>query len=167
MEDETDVLQTEITLYICQLQENRLTQEESASAYSLIRASDELESIADYGFAIARYRLNMSDKGAAFSEEAARELAEFFSLVTVLYKTVDERIQRHAPQDLAELKRESERMRTEANKIRKRHRSRLEAGTCSASSGLFFSDMIVSLRKMRGHVINLAEALNKVEISDQ
>ncbi len=167
MENQTDILQTEITLYVCQLQENRLTQEESAKAYSLIRASDELESIADYGFAIARYRLNMSDKEASYSEEAAKELAEFYGLVTELYSQVETRIQEHSQQDLVELKRESERMRGEANKIRKRHRSRLEAGTCSASSGLFFSDMVVSLRKMRGHVMNLAEALNRVEISDQ
>ncbi|MCA9001647.1 MAG: Na/Pi cotransporter family protein [Planctomycetes bacterium] len=167
MENRTDVLQTEITLYVCQLQENRLTHEESASAYSLIRASDELESIADYGFAIARYRMNMYDRDSKFSEDAAKELAEFFGLVVGLFQEVEQHMQRHETQDLAELKRESERMRAEANKIRKRHRSRLESGACSPSSGLFFSDMIVSLRKMRGHVINLAEALNKVEISDQ
>ncbi len=162
----TDSIQAEITLFVCKVQENRLTAEQSAEAYSIIRAADELESIADYCQDIARYRANLEKKGGKFSEDAAMEFQSFFDRVSSFYAEVYEDMRDYRDPNLTRLNIESEALTEKANRIRSTHRGRLEGGICTPVSGMFFTDMIVALRKIRGHTVNLAEALCRIEVTD-
>lgn len=159
----TDSIQAEITLFLCKVQENRLTAEQSAEAYATIRAADELESIADYCEALAKYRDNLEKKRAVFSDEAKAELVSFFDSVRDFFEQVHTGMKQGGDINLGTLYATGEELRTKANLIRSGHRRRLEGGTCSPVAGMFFTDMIVALRKVRAHTVNLAEALAKVE----
>jgi len=42
--------------------------------------------------------------------------------------------------------------------VRDRHLERMRAGTCKAQPALSFSDIVVSMRRIKNHTVNLFEA---------
>lgn len=162
----TDSIQAEITMYVCKIQENRLTETQSAEAYSIIRAADELESIADYCEAIGRYRNNLDRKGERLSEEAQMEFQSFFDRICSFYNDVYEDMRDDVEINLSKIRIEGKSITEKANRIRSAHRRRLETGVSTPVSGMFFTDMVVALRKIRGHTINLAEAISRVDVTE-
>ncbi|MCB0416783.1 MAG: Na/Pi cotransporter family protein [Bdellovibrionales bacterium] len=161
----TDSIQTEITIYVCKLQEGTLTSEQSAKAYSIIRAADELESIADYCYALARYRNRLTEVQGQLSNEELSELTEYMRRVYSLFH----RVERNLGQDVWDMRdiySRSRKLSEEGNRIRSAHKKRMEVGGSTAISGMLFSDFVVSLRKIRGHVVNLAEALSATPIQE-
>ncbi len=166
LESITDSIQAELTLFLCKVQENRLNPKQASDCYAIIRAADELESIADYCQSLARYKRNLAKKEATFSEAAREELEEFFEDMRVFFESVHDEIKTQAEHDLRAIRNRVQSLKDQANHIRRTHRARLEAGSCSPVSGMFFTDMIVALRKIRSHIVNLAEARNKVDITD-
>lgn len=166
LEGVTDSIQAEITLFICKVQENRLSAQQSADCYAIMRAADELESIADYCEALSRYRWNLQKKEASFSDDAKNDLCGYFDRIVAFYDLVHDAIKARSEHDMRVLRAQVTSLKEEGNRIRRAHRQRIEAGSCSPTSGMFFSDMIVALRKVRSHVVNLAEARNKEEFTD-
>ena len=50
-------------------------------------------------------------------------------------------------------------LREQANAIRQRHEERLNQGKCLALTGMIYSDIVVALRKINGHILNVAESM--------
>ncbi len=163
----TDAIQAEITLFLCKVQENRLTADQSSEAYSIIRAADELESIADYCESIAKYRQNLDKKNAKFSELAMEELLTFFDQINAFFEQVHTGMAADAHVDIKAVYAEGKNIMSRANNIRSSHRKRLQDGSCGPVAGMFFNDMIVALRKVRAHTVNLGEALVRVEVGQE
>jgi hypothetical protein len=59
--------------------------------------------------------------------------------------------------DLLEM---GDRLRKRADAIREAHLERTRAGDCDALAGLTFSDMLVALRRIKNHSINMVDARN-------
>ena len=159
-EDVTDNIQAEITHFLIRTQEAKMTPETSNLASALIRAADELESIADYASATIRYRDRLEQKGLKLSTGAKSVLEDYSARVetrlTQLLKAFD------SGEDLAskeEMLKEDEELITDANKIRETHMKRLQEGKEDPSAGMVFSDLIVAYRKIRAHTTNFQEAL--------
>ena len=158
LEGVSDNIQKEITTFVCQLMEGTLTAEQSAAAYSLIRAADELESIADYAQSLCRYRKRLLRNEQGFSAAAWAELKSyqggiwnFYDKVSKLMETSDADIESSIISDAQKLNRQ-------ADGVRESHLKRLREGSCKALPGLTFSDMIVALRRIKNHTVNLFEA---------
>lgn len=160
LEDETDIIQHEITSFVVTLmQAGNASKEQSDRAYSYVRAADELESIADYADSLCGYMIRLEKHEAGFSDEAweaihgyHREIFTFFSLVCKAFK--DE--EATSTQQIYD---EASRLNDLADDIRKEHLKRMKKGTCGALSSLTFSDMAVALRRIKNHTVNLHEAL--------
>jgi phosphate:Na+ symporter len=65
--------------------------------------------------------------------------------------------QRH---DLLAIFKKSEELRVWADNMRDRHLDRVAKGEYEPLSALTYSDMVVALRKIRAHSMNIAEAVN-------
>jgi hypothetical protein len=50
--------------------------------------------------------------------------------------------------------------RDHADAIRSAHLERVQQGSCDALAGLTFSDMVVAMRRIKNHSINMVEAHN-------
>lgn len=166
LESITDSIQAEITLFLCKVQENRLSEVQSADCNALIRAADELESIADYCQSLARYQHNLEKKEATLSQAAHAELTDYVERTRVFYQSIHTDILAREQHDLRQIHIQVQSLKDAGNAIRRAHRGRVEDGTCSPIGGMFFGDMIVALRKIRSHIVNLAEARNKVDTTD-
>ncbi len=157
----SDRIQMEVTLFLTTVLQIGITPTQAARAYYLIRIADELESVADYCEALAKYRMRLAEKGQHLSESAREELAGLMSETERLFRQVVERVaQPGETVPVDDLFATGTRLRDEADRIRALHLERVQRGCCDALAGLTFSDMIVALRRIKNHSINVLEARN-------
>ena len=89
IEDETDVMQHEITTFTVSLmQAGGASKTQSDRAYSFVRAADELESIADYAANFCSYVKRLDKHELDFSEEAWKDILNFHQEVFSFFNQV-------------------------------------------------------------------------------
>lgn len=161
IEDETDVMQHEITTFVVTLmQAGTASNSQSDRAYSYVRAADELESIADYAASLCSYMKRLDKHELDFSPEAWSDLLNFHREVFAFFIMVCNDFNKN--EDLVnsrEIYDEAHRLNDLADAIRDNHLKRMKAGCCGALPSLTFSDMAVALRRIKNHTVNLHEAL--------
>ncbi len=161
LENETDDIQSEITTFtVTLMQAGSANATQSDLAYSYIRAADELESIADYAASLCSYMQRLDKYELDFSEDGWKDLTHyyhevfnFYTLVSKIFTGIE-----NSPTD--KVYEEAARLNDLADNIRKSHLDRMKEGSCGALPALTFSDMIVALRRIKNHSVNLHEALN-------
>lgn len=160
----TDNIQKEVTLFLVKVMERPLSSEQSRQTQALIKIVDEFESIADYLERIAQYRARFKNdpKSGASNEEYTQFMDEIWDFFQLCAKGVLK------PQfhDLGYINRRSEELRVWADDMRDKHLDRVSKGEYEAVSALTYSDMVVALRKVRAHAMNVAEAANGLRSKD-
>lgn len=157
----TDNIQKEVTLFLTTVLQMSVTHAQASRSYALIRIADEVESVADYCAALARYHSRLRQQNESLSPEARSQLIELLADTRALFVAIVERIEssdeKVASDDLLAW---GEKHREDADAIRDAHLKRVSAGTCDALAGLIFSDMVVALRRIKNHSINMLDARN-------
>jgi phosphate:Na+ symporter len=160
LEDETDVMQHEITSFTVNLMKaGNASKEQSNNAYSYIRAADELESIADYAASLCSYMKRLDKYELDFSKEGWKDLIRFHHEVFAFFTGVCKAFNNEDSSSTKQIYAEAERLNDHADAVRKEHLERMKDGSCGALPALTFSDMAVSLRRIKNHTVNLHEAL--------
>jgi phosphate:Na+ symporter len=159
----TDNIQKEITVFLVKLLENPMSSEESKEAYRIIRIADELESIGDYLEKLCIYSKKIELKDL-LDKEAGDDFFLFFNDVEEFYQNIAQQIVNNEEVDFSIIERRSEELKREANLIRQRHNERVGKGDYPALTALTYSDVIVSLRKIRSHTENFAQAYSTLSV---
>lgn len=153
----TDNMQTEVTVFMCQVMEKPLSDRQSFKCQAIIKIVDELESIADYLDRIVLYKARYGkDSLEGISTE---EYFEFMDKVWDFYQLCMQGYLSDDYRELNELHSMSEELRKVADGMRDKHLDRVSKGEYKAHSALTYSDMVVALRKIRAHSLNIAEAV--------
>lgn len=153
----TDNIQKEVTLFLCKVMERPMSGEQSRHSQALIKVADEFESIADYLERIVNYKARFKNdpvSGPTIEEydKFMEEVWGFFQICSLGIFNADK-----ANQD--EIFKKSEELRVWADDIRDRHLDRVSKGDYEPLSALTYSDMVVALRKIRAHALNVADAV--------
>jgi len=160
LEDETDVMQHEITTFVVTLMRSgNATNVQSDRAYGYVRAADELESIADYAASLCSYMKRLDKHELNFSQDAWDDLHKFHHEVFGLFTRVCKAFNDEDRSSTRQIYDEANRINDLADKIRKSHLVRMKDGSCEALPALTFSDMAVALRRIKNHTVNLHEAI--------
>jgi phosphate:Na+ symporter len=160
LEDETDIMQHEITSFVVKLmQAGNATNEQSDRAYGYVRAADELESIADYAASLCSYMKRLDKHELDFSTEGWKDLLNFHHEVFAFFNQVCKAFNNEDGSSTRAIYDEASRLNDLADKIRKAHLARMKDGSCGALPALTFSDMAVALRRIKNHAVNLHEAV--------
>ncbi|MBZ0137175.1 MAG: Na/Pi cotransporter family protein [Planctomycetes bacterium] len=163
LEHVTDNIQMEMTLFITEVMQLAMTAEGAKRGYSLIRLSDEFESIVDYCQSLTKYRQRMFRDNLKFTEAANKDLVDLMTMTNEFLRESSEYIIENLEAEMADegvraLIRKSDAIGDRADKVRDAHLLRVKEGQCDALSGLIFSDMIVALRRIKNHTVNLIDA---------
>lgn len=160
-ENITDNIQKEITIFLCYVMEKQLSRPQSLETQALIRIADEFESIADYLERIASYKTRFKEDrdldGPALKEykDYLEDVWKFFDLTTTgIYES--------KAHDLEMCKKKSDQLHTWANDIRDRHLDRVSKGEYKPLTALTYSDMVVAMRKIRAHALNVAQSVSSI-----
>ncbi len=163
-EEISDAVQTEITVFVCKIQTARLSSEEASLTYGIIRAADELESIVDYCAALVRHRDRLEktaiETKERFNKEMISELESYFIKIIKYFEEIKLKTNNEKGIDANEIERFDNRLTEDAIRIREEHRIRVSKGLTQPVPAMLFSDMIVSLRKIKSHTTNMAEVLS-------
>ncbi len=160
LEDETDVIQHEITTFtVTLMQAGNASNEQSDRAYGYIRAADELESIADYAASLCSYMKRLDKYELDYSEDGWDDLISFHREVFAFFTHVCKAFNNAETSNTREIYDEASRLNDLADRIRTAHLGRMKDGSCGALPALTFSDMAVALRRIKNHTVNLHEAL--------
>lgn len=160
LEDETDVMQHEITTFtVTLMQAGNASKEQSDRAYAYVRAADELESIADYAASLCSYMKRLDKYELDFSEDGWKDIQGFHHEVFALFTQVCKAFNNEDASSTRRIYDEANRLNDLADSIRTGHLDRMKQGSCAALPALTFSDMAVALRRIKNHTVNLHEAL--------
>ncbi|MDG5468529.1 Na/Pi cotransporter family protein [Deltaproteobacteria bacterium IMCC39524] len=160
LEDETDVMQHEITSFtVTLMQAGGASTAQSDRAYNYVRAADELESIADYAYSLCSYMKRLDKHELDFSEDGWKDLRAFHREVFAFFNLVSNAFKDEDVSSMRKIYDEANRLNDLADEVRKAHLVRMKEGSCGALPALTFSDMAVALRRIKNHTVNLHEAL--------
>ncbi|MCF6180066.1 MAG: hypothetical protein L3J63_11860, partial [Geopsychrobacter sp.] len=160
LEDETDIIQHEITTFtVTLMQAGNASNEQSDRAYAYVRAADELESIADYAASLCSYMKRLDKYELDFSTDGWKDIQNFHHEVFSFYGQVCKAFNNEDRSSTRKIYDEANRLNDLADQIRKGHLDRMKEGSCGALPALTFSDMAVALRRIKNHTVNLHEAL--------
>jgi phosphate:Na+ symporter len=156
----TDNIQKEVTIFLTTVLQMQVTRGQASRAYSMLRIADEIESVADYCQDLANYHLRLRERNEEFTPEARSDLKALLKGTFDLFRAAAERVTGDDESDLhiEDLMERGIQLGTEADAIREGHLERIKSGQCAALSGLTFSDMVVALRRIKNHSINMLEA---------
>jgi len=157
----TDNIQKEVTLFLCKVMERPMSSEQSLHSQTLIKVVDELESIADYLERIVSYKARF--KNDAKSGPSNDDYYEFMDEVWTFYQLCIDGLFNLRSFNIQETFKKSEELRIWADDIRDKHLDRVSKGDYEPLSALTYSDMVVALRKVRAHALNIAEALSMIK----
>ena len=157
IEKKTDKIQMEITVFLCEIMETRLTQNQSQEVFQLINIIDNLESIADYCDKIVEYRNRISQTGMKFNQDTLNELSIFLTQVLSFYKKATDPVFYNGIKDYSYFDKKTKELGFDADEIKKNHIERTKEGIYPPLMALAFSDLIVSIRRIKNHSLNIAE----------
>ena len=165
IEQDADVVQNQLIFYICKIMEQKLTVGQSFEAQGFSRIIDELESITDYLEKVAIYKNRLitdnHDSGLI-----RKEFVEFYDRVWDYYKLMLNSFEKQMIMDLSKFTGISEELKAISQEVREKYLEELsKSKSMSPSTVLVYSDMVISLRKIRGHIFNIAQTLCRINMS--
>lgn len=154
----TDNIQKEVTVFLCKVMEKPMSESQSLKSQGLIKIVDELESIADYFERVVNYKSRLDPKFTGASDD---EYNQFLDAIWTFYNDCLKGFAKGSldADSLDALIQKSEELRKWADDIRDKHLERIGKGEYDGLSALTYSDMVVALRKIRAHAMNIAEAI--------
>lgn len=157
-EKATDTAQHEVTVFLSRVLTGTLSAAQSDECRALIRAADEIESIADYCERLANYRRRMMREGVTLDPAGLRDLQSYLERTAAFLEDIVDRIRRQETGWLQTVATKGQYLAGDADALRDANLQRLAAQRYSPAAGIFFNDMLVAMRRIRNHAVNLAEA---------
>jgi Na+/phosphate symporter len=162
----TDNIHKEINQFTARLIENSLSVKQARSVSRLIKITDELEYIADYIDKLASYRTRYEQvrsehepdeqvvMGPSFQANH-EELIQFFMSVKSFYQDITEDLPQSTAMEGDIVIARAQRLKITAEKIREEHLKWTKDLKETPMGLMAYSDMIVCLRKIRGHSLKI------------
>jgi len=158
-EEELDRMQDEITSYITHLLAMDLPQEVISKGRRQLRMADEYESISDYLQRIAKFRLKLNKQGRAFDETHNNSLLDVLNMVEKQLSHVTISYQQEKTDIVSATVKSGNEIKNKVKTLSREHLEYLSAEKVDPYINVSYTATLNALRRVRDHVINLAEAL--------
>lgn len=152
----TDNIHQEINRFVGQLMVNTLTYKQSQSLQSIVKIVDELESIADFIDKLASYNTRYQQENGVSNGRG--DLMQLFADVKNFYFDICEDLPHRANIEQSSVTARAQGLKITAESIREIHLKKLSELKMEPVTLMTYSDMIVCLRKIRGHVFKIYNA---------
>lgn len=159
IEHATDDMQTEITLFLSKIMHLELDEEESRDVNAMIRICDELESICDYCLNIVKYRDRLFENHLPMRQETREILSGYMEQIKDFYARAKDWIGDEQCDSMRHFLERYDELNDDADKIRDRHLHMIKEQQYPPMFGLTFSDIMIALRRIKNHTLNIGEAI--------
>lgn len=158
-EDNLDIIQKDISTYLLEVLGTDISYDLTEVVHKNISFSDELESISDYITAISKLRLKFKNNDEILSEDKKTDILTLHDMVYEYYIFVKEAVKENNKDVVLEVDRKSRAITDHFKELRSRHLNRMSEHKISALVSTGYVDILNSYRKIKDHILNMAEDL--------
>jgi len=160
----SDNVEIEITNYLSQLSQHRMSEIGRYKVREMLKISGDLESVADCVFNLARSANKMNDKRIKFNEDATGKLDLMFSLVDDALEIMNKNLLMEETEIQMDTVYECEaKINNYRDHLKTTHFENLENNVYSYEAGILFNDIFCECERIGDYTINVSEALYKVK----
>jgi phosphate:Na+ symporter len=157
-----DELEAEIANYLTKVSEGELSIDGARKIRTLLKISDNIESLADCCFNLSSALLKKAKKNIEFIPEQRNDILEMFKLIDKAYDltltALDDILSDSL--DLTVINEIEEKIDCLRDKLKKRNTTNLDENKYSYQSSVIYMDIITLCETMGDHLININEALS-------
>lgn len=158
-EEILDSIQKEISTFLVNILSGNIPHNLVDETHIQIRIADEYESVSDYITSILKLYLKLQNAGITLSETKKSELLDLHEIVVAYFVMVDNAIVEGTPGILPKVRSEGNAITHSFRDKRSKHLERLSNTKMDPLLSVTYINMLNSYRKIRDHVLNIAEAL--------
>jgi phosphate:Na+ symporter len=158
-EEVLDVVQKEIATFLTRVLSNTIPHRVSMEAREQLRMADEYESVSDYIKTILELYLRLQKAGLNLSSKEKSEILELHDMVSSYFDLVNTaNLERHK-EIISKAKSQGDLITEQFYEFRNRHLARLSETQVEPLLSLIYGDMLNAYRRVRDHILNIAETL--------
>jgi len=158
-EEVLDIIQKEISTFLVNILSGDIPHHLVDEAHMQIRVADEYESVSDAITNILKQYLRLHNEGITFPKQKRKEILELHEMVASYFSMVDSAIAERKPQILPKVRAEGNAITHHFREIRNNHLHRISQTKTDPLLSVSYINMLTSYRRIRDHVLNIAEAL--------
>jgi len=163
-EDICDNVEVEIANYLTQVNQGKLSDLGRKRSRAMLELVDDLESIGDSNFNLARTINRMRTGKIQFSEEILKKLELMFDLVDESLMVMTENLDDNGDTvNISKAKEMEMEINNYRNQLKSEHLDNIKNGKYSYEAGIIFNDLFSECEKLADYAINVSEALNNVK----
>lgn len=160
----SDDVEVEIANYLAEVAQGKLSDFGRRRLRSMLKLVDDLESIGDSNFNLARTINRMYDNKIELPEEVIQKLEVMFTLVEEAMVEMKDNLEKDEKQVNATKARELEAsINSYRNQLKTEHLEYLRTNFYTYEVGIIFNDLFSECEKLADYVINVTEALCEVK----
>lgn len=160
-EELLDNVQREVTLFLSQLLSGTVPLDVADEGRRQLRIADELETVSDYITNILKMLLKLHHNHLTISEQGRNDLLNLHDLTSDYMNTICRHMQEiRAGKIITQVRAEGETITHKMKECRQRHLDRFMEGQIPPLSSMLFMDMLNAYRRIKDHLLNVAEAMD-------
>lgn len=163
-EELSDRMEIEIAKYLTKISSEGLSQESNQRITALLCIVDNLESIGDQNFQLAKQIEHKVEDNLELSPEMMENLKKMFSLVRSALEIMESNLAKsHQSIDITAATAMEEQINNFRDQLRTKHFDDINNNVYSYQVGIVYSGMYALLEKVADHIINVSEALTNTK----
>nr|WP_029451372.1 Na/Pi cotransporter family protein [Clostridium algidicarnis] len=155
-----NILEQEITTYLVKLSKTEVSDKQKGIIASTFHVVNDIERIGDHAENIADLTSEKIIKKLEYTDEALEELKQMYDYTIHSLQLAIESYENNDPNKVEELLNVEQRIDTLEREFRSSHIRRLNQGTCTATAGAVYLDIISNLERIGDHSTNIGENIN-------
>ena len=162
----SDRMEIEIANYLSQMSAAGVTPETSRRITGMLSIIDNLESIGDQNFQLAKQIENKNENNIEFTPEMNEHLNHMIDLVRSALNVMLKNLEKpYLTVDIAEALAAENAINEYRDKLRSKHLDDINSGKYTYQQGVAYSGMYALLEKLGDHIINISEALVNTKVT--
>lgn len=158
-EEDLDLMQKEISTFLVDILAMDLPHNQVIEAQYQLRIVDEYESISDYIANIMKLLLKLRDNSLKLNDVKKKEIIELHDHITEYFKLINNSIRSRSKPDSSYIYAEGKSITHHFRELRTKHLQRLSGKKVDPLMSVSYMNMLNSYRRIRDHVMNVAEAM--------
>jgi len=158
-EEVLDVMQHEVTDFVSHLLSGNIPTNIVDSGTEHLRIADELESVSDYFAIILKLNLKRIKTDLQFTDGGRNDLLKLHDMLDDYLTLVSDAVADRRPEVLSMANTNGEAITVFVKEARRRHLDLVGQESVKPRATLIFTDMLNAYRRVKDHVLNIAETL--------
>jgi len=158
-EEILDAVESEIVTFMTHLLSGNVPLEVATEARRQLRMADEYESVGDYLISILKSHLKLQSAGLRLAETDQAKLLELHEMVAEYLAMVDRGYEQRQPEVVTKAHSQGTAITHQVKELRKEFLAKMSEEKLDPQIVLAFNGQINAYRRVREHVVNVAEAL--------